>query len=44
VTVTAGVVAVTGGHVWLTVMIGSWTGRGSVFGFVPGATFWNVNC
>jgi hypothetical protein len=25
-------------------MIGSWTGSGSVFGLVPGATFWNVNC
>ena len=44
VTVTAGVVAVTGGHVCETLMIGSWTGRGSEFGFVPGGTFWNVNC
>jgi len=44
VTVTAGVVAVTGGHVWETLTIGSWTGSGSVLGSVPGATFWNVNC
>jgi hypothetical protein len=44
VTVTAGVVAETGGHVCATLTIGSWTGRGSEFGFVPGATFWNVYC
>ena len=44
VTVRAGVVAATGGQVWETLTIGSWTGRGSEFGFVPGATPWNVNC
>lgn len=44
VTVTAGVVAETGGHDCVTLTIGSWTGRGSEFGFVPGATFVNVNC
>ena len=44
VTVTDGVVEVGGGQVWETLMIGSWTGRGSVLGSVPGGTFWNVNC
>jgi hypothetical protein len=44
VTVSAGVVAETGGHVCETLMIGSWTGSGSEFGFVPCATFWKVNC
>jgi hypothetical protein len=44
VTVTDGVVEVGGGQVWETLMIGSWTGSGSVLGSVPGATFWNVNC
>ena len=39
VTVTAGVVADTGGHVCVTLTIGSWTGRGSEFGFVPTGTF-----
>jgi len=43
VTVRAGVVAATGGHVWETLTIGSWTGR-RVLGSVPGATFWNVYC
>jgi hypothetical protein len=44
VTVTAGVVAVIGGHDWLTLVIGRVTGSGSDVGSVPGGTFWNVNC
>ena len=44
VTVTAGVVAVAGGQDWVTFRIGSWTGSGSEFGSVSGATFWKVNC
>jgi hypothetical protein len=44
VTVTDGVVEVAGGQVWDTLMIGSWTGRGSVLGSVPAGTFLNVNC
>jgi hypothetical protein len=44
VTVAAGVVAVTGGHDWLTFVIGRLTGRGSDVGGVPGGTFWKVNC
>jgi hypothetical protein len=35
VTVTDGVVEAAGGQFWETLMIGSWTGRGSVFGSVP---------
>jgi hypothetical protein len=44
VAVTVGGPAVTGGHDWATLMIGSWTGSGSVAGSVPSGTFWNVNC
>jgi hypothetical protein len=44
VTVTDGVVDAGGGQFWETLMIGSWTGRGSVLGSVPSGTFWNVNC
>jgi hypothetical protein len=43
VTVTAGVVAVTGGQDCETLVIGRLTGSGSELGGVPGATFWNVN-
>ena len=43
-TVAAGVVAAAAGHDWVTLVIGSWTGKGSVFGSVPSGTFWNVNC
>jgi hypothetical protein len=42
VTVRAGVVALTGGHDWVTLTIGRLTGSGSELGGVPGATFWNV--
>ena len=42
VTVTAGVVALTGGQDCETLTIGSATGSGSELGGVPGATFWNV--
>ena len=44
VTVAAGVVAVTGGHDWATLVIGRLTGSGSDVGGVPSGTFWNVNC
>jgi hypothetical protein len=44
VLVAAGVVAVAGGHDCETLVIGSWTGTGSVVGSVPGGTFWKVNC
>jgi hypothetical protein len=42
VTVAAGVVAVTGGHDWETLVIGRLTGSGNELGGVPGGTFWNV--
>lgn len=41
-TVTAGVVAVTGGQDCETLTIGRLTGSCSELGGVPGATFWNV--
>lgn len=44
VTVAAGVVAVSGGHDWTTLVIGRFTGSGSDVGAVPGATFWKTNC
>jgi hypothetical protein len=42
VTVTAGVVAVTGGQDCVTFTIGRLTGSGRELGCVPGGTFWNV--
>jgi hypothetical protein len=44
VTVTAGVVAVTGGQDQTTFVIGSVTGSGSDVGGVFAGMFWNVNC
>jgi hypothetical protein len=44
VTVAAGVVAVTCGHEKTTLVIGSWTGRGSEASGVPAGMFWSVNC